>query len=80
MRFLNHDLTSSRAVRLTCEGALLDMFRRGKSEELIKTMEGWNPQGRLGQPGEVAVVIRFLVSEEAQWVNGQNVRINGGTA
>ena len=56
------------------------MFRRGKSEELIKTMESWNPQKRLGQPSEVAALIGFLVSEEAQWVNGQNIRANGGTA
>ena len=36
------------------------------------------PLGRLGQPEEVAKVIRFLVSEEAQYVTGAIIKVNGG--
>jgi 3-oxoacyl-[acyl-carrier protein] reductase len=36
------------------------------------------PMKRFGDPREVATVIRFLVSDDASYVNGEVVRINGG--
>jgi acetoacetyl-CoA reductase len=36
------------------------------------------PVGRLGDPGEVAGLIAYLCSEEAGFVTGSNIAINGG--
>jgi 3-oxoacyl-[acyl-carrier protein] reductase len=36
------------------------------------------PLGRLGQPRDIADVIAFLVSEDARWVTGQIIGVNGG--
>jgi len=36
------------------------------------------PLGRVGRPEEVASVIAFLVSEDASYVSGQTLYINGG--
>lgn len=36
------------------------------------------PQGRLGRPEEVAAVIRFLLSEDASYITGSVVEIDGG--
>lgn len=36
------------------------------------------PMGRLGEAGEVAVVVAFLCSREASYVTGQAVGVNGG--
>ena len=36
------------------------------------------PVGRLGQPGEVAAMVSWLVSEDAAFVTGANLAINGG--
>jgi 3-oxoacyl-[acyl-carrier protein] reductase len=36
------------------------------------------PLGRLGQPAEIADVVAFLVSDDARWVTGQIVGVNGG--
>jgi len=36
------------------------------------------PQGRLGQPDEVAGLIIYLASNEAAFVTGANISINGG--
>src|SRR5690606_7903052 len=36
------------------------------------------PTGRLGKPGEIAYAVAFLVAEEAAWITGSNLDINGG--
>ncbi|MBP1884739.1 SDR family oxidoreductase [Sinorhizobium mexicanum] len=36
------------------------------------------PVGRMGEPEEVAAAIGFLVSEEAAYVNGVTIDVNGG--
>jgi 3-oxoacyl-[acyl-carrier protein] reductase len=38
------------------------------------------PMRRLGQPEEVAALVRFLVSDEAAYITGQVIGINGGLA
>lgn len=37
-----------------------------------------NPTKRLGLPNEVAKVVAFLLSEDASYVNGQTIAIDGG--
>jgi 3-oxoacyl-[acyl-carrier protein] reductase len=36
------------------------------------------PVGRLGQPSEVAAMVRLLASEEGAFINGQMLAVNGG--
>lgn len=36
------------------------------------------PMGRFGKPEEVAGVVRFLASEDAKWITGQTISIDGG--
>jgi 3-oxoacyl-[acyl-carrier protein] reductase len=36
------------------------------------------PVGRLGTPAEVAAAVRLLVSDDAAYVNGQMLQVNGG--
>ncbi len=36
------------------------------------------PLGRAGQPSDIAGVVAFLVSEEASYITGQTIRVNGG--
>jgi 3-oxoacyl-[acyl-carrier protein] reductase len=36
------------------------------------------PLGRLGQPGDIADVVAFLVGDDAHWMTGQNIQVNGG--
>ena len=45
-----------------------------KNEEFIKI----TPVGRLGQPEEVAAAVSFLCSEEAGYITGATLDINGG--
>jgi acetoacetyl-CoA reductase len=36
------------------------------------------PIGRLGEPDEIAYAVSFFVSDEARWITGANLAINGG--
>ena len=36
------------------------------------------PVGRLGEPDEIAYAVAFFVNEEARWITGANLSINGG--
>jgi len=37
-----------------------------------------NPLGRTGEPGEVASAVHFLLSNDASYVNGANLPVDGG--
>ena len=36
------------------------------------------PQGRLGEPADIANVVAFLVSEPGRWISGQLLQVDGG--
>lgn len=47
-------------------------------EELKKTYLSQIPAGRFGEPEDIANACVFLASEEASYINGQVLHINGG--
>ena len=55
-----------------------ELFRQGKSEEQIKFLADMAAFGRIGTPRDIANAIALLVSEEAGWITGQNLCVNGG--
>jgi 3-oxoacyl-[acyl-carrier protein] reductase len=34
---------------------------------------------RLGQVQEIAAAVAFIAGDDAAWITGQNLRVNGGT-
>lgn len=48
------------------------------TEEQRKGIIDQTPAGRIGTPDEVAAAVLFLVSDEAAYVTGQVIRVNGG--
>jgi NAD(P)-dependent dehydrogenase (short-subunit alcohol dehydrogenase family) len=37
------------------------------------------PFGRMGEPHEIARAVFFLCSADAEWITGENLRVDGGT-
>ncbi len=58
------------------ETPILDDFRASIGAERIDGAA--RRAGRHGQPGEIAAVIEFLLSNEASWINGADIRVDGG--
>ena len=49
-------------------------------ENVIKNMLDAIPQGRMGQADEIASSVAFLASNEASYITGQTLHVNGGMA
>jgi len=54
-----------------------DMVKAIRKDVLDKLIAGI-PIGRLAQPEEIASLVAFLTSEEAGYITGANIAINGG--
>jgi NAD(P)-dependent dehydrogenase (short-subunit alcohol dehydrogenase family) len=51
---------------------------RAMPPALLERVMGAMPAGRMGEPSEVAALVAFLASEEAGYVTGQEIGIDGG--
>ena len=49
-------------------------------EAVVASMLGSIPQGRMGNPDEIAATVAFLASNEASYITGQTLHVNGGMA
>jgi 3-oxoacyl-[acyl-carrier protein] reductase len=48
------------------------------AEQAQQAAAGQIPLGRVGQPEDIADVVAFLVSDDARYVSGQTLYVNGG--
>ena len=55
-----------------------DQFRQANPADFATFLDTQFPFGRLGQLGEVADVVTFLLSARASWVTGSNIVVDGG--
>ena len=55
-----------------------ELLSSANSEDRMKMYASTTPLARLGQAEEIARVVVFLATDEAGWVNGQTIRVNGG--
>ncbi|MBB6272610.1 3-oxoacyl-[acyl-carrier protein] reductase [Pedobacter cryoconitis] len=57
-----------------------ELFTNGKSEEVIARLASLSSFNRIGEPEDIAKLVVFLASDEAKWINAQNIGANGGMA
>jgi NAD(P)-dependent dehydrogenase (short-subunit alcohol dehydrogenase family) len=56
----------------------LEKFHKDNKEETRAELRARQPVGRLGRPEEIASAIRYLASDEAAFVSGSLLTIDGG--
>ncbi|MBS1602803.1 MAG: SDR family oxidoreductase [Bacteroidetes bacterium] len=56
------------------------LFTNGKPQEVIDRLGAMSAFNRIGEPKDIAPVVVFLASDEAGWISGQNIGVNGAFA
>ncbi len=73
---------ASRGVTVNCVApgfiatAMTDALADAQKEKLLTAI----PAGRMGSPEEIAAAVVYLSSDEARYVTGQTLHVNGGMA
>lgn len=57
-----------------------ELFTNGKPQEVIDRLAALSPFNRIAEPNDIAQIVLFLASDEAKWINAQNIGSNGGMA
>jgi len=73
---------ASRGITVNCvaPGFIATAMTDALNEKQREGILGQVPAGRLGTPAEVAAAVLFLASDEAAYVTGQTIHVNGGMA
>jgi 3-oxoacyl-[acyl-carrier protein] reductase len=80
-------LTKATAKELASKGVTVNCIAPGYietdmtadlSEEVKENLRKQIPLGRIGQPDDVGTLVVFLASEEAGYITGQTIAIDGG--
>ena len=73
---------ASRGVTLNCvaPGFVQTPMTDVLPEDVKAKMKAAIPMGRLGEPQDIANAVLFLVSDEASYITGQTLHVNGGMA
>ncbi len=65
-------------VNVVAPGAIDTPMNQGWDFTELKQLKREIPMGRMGRPEEIAAVVKFLLSKEAQYVTGTTIPVTGG--
>jgi len=68
-------------VNVVAPGAIETDFGGGAvrdNAELNKTVAAATALGRVGLPDDIGMVVAFLCTEDAKWINAQRIEVSGG--
>ena len=54
-----------------------ELYTKGKTPEMIARQAAMSPFNRVGEPSDIAPVIAFLLTDDAHWISGQIIPVNG---
>jgi len=67
-------------VNCVCPGFVRTPMAKALLDDAVRRdrLIGMHPLGRLGEPEDIAYAVLFLASEEARWITGISMPIDGG--
>ena len=65
-------------VNAVAPGFIDTAMTHGLPDDVKETLRKQIPLGRLGTPADIAAAVRFLVSEDAAYITGHVLHVNGG--
>ena len=65
-------------INAVCPGYIDTPLLQSYQGEARQALIDLHPQGRLGRPEEVANVVLFLASDQASFINGTSILVDGG--
>ena len=70
----------SRGIRVNCvaPGYISTELTDVLSEDIRDVLLGQTPLGRLGEPEDIARTVRFLLSDDASFITGAVLSVDGG--
>ena len=71
---------ASRGITANCiaPGFIETPMTHALNEKQVEAIAGTIPTGTFGKPGDIAAAAVFLASEEARYITGETLHINGG--
>src|SRR5471032_1252883 len=73
---------ASRNITVNCiaPGFIQTAMTEVLTDQQKEMISGRIPAGRMGSPGEIAAAVAYLASDEAAYVTGETLQVNGGMA
>lgn len=65
-------------INAVCPGYIDTPLIKGRTEAITQHLVGLHPMGRLGKPEEVAKAVLFLASDDASFITGTSLLVDGG--
>lgn len=65
-------------VNAVCPGFILTEMVKKMPEKILESLAAKTPLGRMGQPEDVANVYCWLASDEASYISGTTISVDGG--
>ena len=72
----SRNITSNCVAPGFIETAMTDALTDAQKEQILSTI----PMGKMGSPDDIAAAVVYLASDEASYVTGQTIHVNGGMA
>jgi 3-oxoacyl-[acyl-carrier protein] reductase len=77
--FMRHLSQEVARQGVTVNSLALGLMTGNEGSDVTSSLARQVPVGRLGTPGDVGAACVYLASDEAAWMNGQTINLDGGS-
>ncbi|MFP6638968.1 MAG: SDR family oxidoreductase, partial [Myxococcota bacterium] len=79
LAFMRHLAMEVAGEGVTANSIALGLMGHVGDADVVAAMARTVPVGRLGTAGDVGAAVAFMASDEASWLTGQTLGLNGGS-